>query len=270
MERALNELAKLYCCNRTRDIELLSSGSYGFVYSLGTKYVARLEEVENEEDMQSARDANNFQDILAEKKIAPNIVGQHYWDNVFVTVMDRFDFDLSDVYDDDIIDRTMIDINISFLLRRMANNNLICFDLKPNNIVVNVNNDERPQITDMKLIDFGGDFCVHKQKTPQKFIQDRKITDKFYKKVLYAVMLYMYYLNTSDLYGHDTTKFVLTRLRGFRHDADSDNELLYAAMVYEMLKNKSTVTSMLEAYNPNITFRLALSQLYDIIMRRSI
>jgi hypothetical protein len=113
-----------------------------------------------------------------------------------IIVMERMDMSL---YQYCIIypDKHLVTIGalVVALLRRMANHGRICADLKPENIMIN---DDRNDITKLRFIDFGMDWCDTHQYIGHKSFRRYKaiLGARQYRTFLFLLMLTTLGFNT--------------------------------------------------------------------------
>jgi hypothetical protein len=103
-----------------------------------------------------------FGQRMEEAGLAPLSVS-HYFDGCrHAMLTERYQMDLEHwftVSTREAQERSMWTMRVSRLFRGMARIGLFCIDLKPANIVVNVEQTGTPTLRAMKLIDFGGGLC---------------------------------------------------------------------------------------------------------------
>jgi serine/threonine protein kinase len=106
-------------------------------------------------------------------------------------VMHKFEMSLADYLDAD-GDTSLLVPHIRQLLRRLANHGVVCVDIKPSNMVVNTH---EGKVTDLRLIDFGGEMCL----------EDTGLD----KQAVYVLLMLIYMTNTHD---HTMFKRGVTRV----------------------------------------------------------
>lgn len=92
---------------------------------------------------------------LATLEVAPQIYHAFHDRKTHVFIMEKYDMDLK-MYLKSAAD-TSWEMGVEFLLLKLARLFILCADIKPGNIVIKTN--KKNDIIDMRLIDFGGDYC---------------------------------------------------------------------------------------------------------------
>ena len=126
--------------------------------------------------------------ILSTYHLAPDLLASYIQEEEHIMVLTRFQMDLGHWL------RTSSPCRVSMwcmrlrrLLRGMASRQIFAMDLKPENVVVNLE-EGSTVIRDMRLIDFGGGLCWECAQVPET--------------VLYASMLLVFSASLCDRY-HD-------------------------------------------------------------------
>lgn len=188
----------------------LGKGSYGTVYKIKSKdnnFAMKFSEVP-EQEFKNLEEEINYTKILSDNKITPKYYGSVNYKNESYGI--NYSFLLSDAYDINLNDYFLsyipwylankdkfISVKNSYNnIEEIINNKLLelsnlliyCVDLKPQNIVVKIDADN--QITDLKLIDWGGDFCKNKNNLSEEDFPDRELL----KKVIYDMMVVLMHL----------------------------------------------------------------------------
>ena len=188
----------------------LGKGSYGTVYKIKSKYnnfAMKFSEV-SEQEFKILEEEINYTKILSDNKITPKYYGsinyknESYGINYSFLLSDAYDINLNGYFDSYIPwylenknkyisvrnSFNNIDKRINNKLLELSNLLIFCVDLKPQNIVVKIDADS--QITDLKLIDWGGDFCKNKNNLSEEEFPDRELL----KKVIYNMMVVLMHL----------------------------------------------------------------------------
>ena len=203
-----------------KNLKQINSGSYGKIYDSGNNTIIKKNKIEFSEEIINTVIILNLENL---NNLIPKIHELHYYYNIetknlfFYIKMDKYTDDLYKYfyYNNPNIDNTnIIKEQLSKLLFRLYKNNLICADIKLENIVINY----EKQI-DIKLIDIELDFC--------NCIEDDIMNNK---KAIIFVQYYLYFLNIK-------AKNKLLRLT---------NSFDYYDIVYEFL---NTFEEYFNAYN---------------------
>ena len=148
----------------------------------------------------------------SDREIAPLLVDSWYarhadnnWPSGLYLVLENFPYDLSNVLDDSDLRGLLSErwqetsSGIVNLLERLAEDKMLLFDLKPCNIVLDLENNAHVKV---RMIDFGRDFCEWKsvdkcldENTPtidyiiRTLEHEGRYSDALLKHILFAVML---------------------------------------------------------------------------------
>ena len=201
-------------------LKQINSGTYGKIYDSGNDTIIKKNKIKNPEEIINTVIILNLENL---NNLIPKIHELHYYYNIetkklfFYIKMDKYKDDLYKYFyynNPSINNSNIIKEQLIKLLFRLYKNNLICADIKLENIVINY----EKQI-DVKLIDIELDFC--------NCIEDDIMNNK---KAIIFVQYYLYFLNIR-------TKNKLLRL---------PNIFDYYDIVYEFL---NTFEEYFNAYN---------------------
>jgi hypothetical protein len=189
----------------------LGKGSYGTVYKIESKdnnYALKFSKTE-EEELKDLEEEINYTKILSDNEITPKYYGSINYTNVSNGV--NYSFLLSEAYDINLNDYFKsyipwylkhkdvpdvikgyknIEERINIKLLELSKLLIFCVDLKPQNIVIKYDKVKTKQVKDLKLIDWGGDFCKDKNNLSEKNFPDRELL----KQVIYEMMVLLIHL----------------------------------------------------------------------------
>lgn len=126
--------------------ELIGSGGFAKVYAVknNSKLAFKIQRNEIEYEINTE---------MSNRSISPEIYG--FYNNGFL--MERYDYTLKE-YLEKYTDLRWVKYMVNRLINRIAKEDIICVDLKDDNIVVNVTNGK---MTSLKLIDFSDGYCAN-------------------------------------------------------------------------------------------------------------
>lgn len=155
---------------------------------------------------------------LGRQGISPRIMNI-FWDchndeYRLAVIMERWGASLETYFNTEYWERESANIaaRLSNLLKRLAEEQVLCVDVKPGNVVVRHTGSK---ISDMRLIDFGGDFCFEKK------------TDS---RLNYAMMLILMQGYTHRRWPNELGNFLLPYIKPLLADAQIRKELLRRAV----------------------------------------
>ena len=150
----------------------IGSGTYARVFTdkQNNEILLRVEDILPDNPLRDAKMTIKLQKQLAVHGIAPELYesfevprDRHDRKEVkkfLVTVMERYSCDLMSFIKTKESDTTLLGMNIAHLFKRLAKRHIMCADLKPQNIVLNSKMIDGVLVPmEMRLIDFGADFC---------------------------------------------------------------------------------------------------------------
>jgi hypothetical protein len=269
----------------------INSGAFGRVYVADKNSLIRIEQIHRGRNKREAVvEGLELNKRLGAKHIAPAVKDSFHIPKqseddedvigYMVMVMDRYTMNLQDFLGLEPNDTTLLGMNVSHLFRRLAREYILCLDLKPSNIVLNVDKEHGVWVPKhMRLIDFGGDFCssVYDQLDGHVFEDndgnEATATPKQIEDVIYACLLFMYFLNMEQ-YEEEHAQFCLHRLCLFRNDPNTKdllqtvdggggNQFLYLAMK-KLLTSHPRFASICSIY-ANETPATAMKKLYRLM-----
>jgi hypothetical protein len=176
--------------------KVIARGTYSAVYSLvgipdRLLRVQRLTKSNTEMDIKKEIMITSR---MVELKIAPLVLSNFFDASNHGMLIERYDMSLS-TYLYDVIEVADKDaprmwvMNVASLLKRLANDNILCTDVKPGNIVVNTL--DNSDVKDVRLIDFGGDYC-------QSFMYNKSVSYTIMTLLMNA-HIYTYHGYSDDL-----------------------------------------------------------------------
>jgi len=275
----------------------IGSGTYARVFTdkQNNEILLRVEDILPDNPLRDAKMTIKLQKQLAVHGIAPELYesfevprDRHDRKEVkkfLVTVMERYSCDLMSFIKTKESDTTLLGMNIAHLFKRLAKRHIMCADLKPQNIVLNSKMIDGVLVPmEMRLIDFGADFCdvdvfgvLDGYVFSDNFDNEYTLSTKEIENTIYLCLLFLYFLIAHSMLGGTHTNFCIRRIKAMRRDEKTNlilqavgekthdqNFLMYLAMKKLLLSNENFKT-MVEHYNKMDT-RRALELLYELLV----
>jgi len=98
-----------------------------------------------------------------------------------------------DIDKDDILIRSSL---VQLLKHTVETLNIICFDVKPGNCVLNLN--EKGEITDVRLIDWDANFCIHDSELKQNVDEQQTV---IFISLIFMSIHFLWYLDYNIFYN---------------------------------------------------------------------
>jgi hypothetical protein len=249
--------------------DLLGKGSYGSVYNIvyndskfALKYslVPTVPKIEKE----SSDDEINYTKLLSEMDVTAKFYGNlTYYDgkkyHVFL-LSEAYDMNLMKYilwYRDRIKEESellpkhlyhtfekYIEKKIILKLKKMADLFIFCVDLKPQNIVINYDKTKWTRVNEVKLIDWGGNFCKNNNDLSSKEFKNRELL----KVVIFDIMfmlLYLWFSNFEKITFGKEIKYI----KQISKNLEEEDYRIYFA---KLINFEKTITILNAYYIDNI------------------
>lgn len=151
-------------CHNIKLKELLAEGGFGMVYTTSNPNILvkhMLDPLEKEEDVQEVQREMRYFELLSKAQIAPGFLGYSFvsdkrGETTAMVLMRPFGQSLEDARNEG---HRLKGAGPAMykLFKKMGKMGLMCLDQKPSNVLVKLT--KAGDVSDMRLIDFGGRWC---------------------------------------------------------------------------------------------------------------